>query len=516
MLPNLFFLKEKYEGSESFFTFAGLVLCVLASFVFLSCITYLNKYLFVFFNSLLFFINSGASYFQFFYKVIISPTIILSVLHTDMNESTELVNATFIGWVFCFGILPSIILCYARFKLANINISFKRVIKLIATGLVILLIGVLLVGKNLTSLRRITNNLPSFLPYNYVIALKNYYIISRIDIKTEDINKLFPSYIDSNEEMNIVVIIGESSRSDKWHINGYGRGTSPNVDNTANLVSYKNAYSLATETSGGVFSIMKNSSYQNYSSFISIFNQLKFDTYWLSNQGTKYKKITAIAREAKLSLFSDDIRSGNTLGNNYDADLLPFIKEASNSNTSSKQKLIVVHTIGSHRLYDFRYPSEFKKFLPTCIGNDSFYSINECTDITKLNNSYDNSILYTDFFLSEVIKLFKDKKTLLVFVSDHGESLGEKGVFAHAYPLSNAPNEQTHIALMFWASDKWLENKDAMNKFDNIALNKDIKVDQSYIFHTVLDCAGVKSELIDKDKSLCQSLKTKSFESIGK
>jgi len=504
MLPNLFFLKEKFNGSESIAIFTGLIFCVVASFILLSIISYINKYLFLLINCLLYIINSGASYFQLFYKVIISPTIILSVFHTDINETTELINATFISWFFFVGILPCCILIIARFKLSDINISFKRSIKVISVAFIILLIGIMLIGKSLTSLRRITNNLPSFLPYSYIVAIKNYYIISNIDIKTEDITKLHSSSIESSDEMNVVIIIGESSRSDRWHINGYPRETSPRLDSTHNLVSFKEAYSLATETSGGVTSIMQNSSYKNYSSFISIFNELKFDTHWISNQGTKYERITSIAKEANSSLFSDEIRSSSKLGNSYDEDLLPFVEYAIATNPSSKQKLIIVHTNGSHRLYDFRYPPEFKKFQPTCIGNDSFYSVNECTDITKLNNSYDNTILYTDFFLSEVIKLFKNTKTLLIFVSDHGESLGEKGVFAHSYPLNSAPNEQTHIPLMFWASDKWLQDENAKLKFNNIILRKNKKVDQSYIFHSVLDCSGVKSSIIEKDKSLCQ------------
>ena len=503
LLPNVFFLQDKYASCETLQVFIGLLLSLIASFIFLSATTSLSRILFILFNCICYLLSSVASYFQFFYKILITPTLIQSIINTDIKESTELINLSLILWVTLIGILPCILLVYSTYKLRNTNFNFRKIIKIVLIGLGILLLSIMLIGRNMVSLRVISNSLPSFLPYSYILTTKNYYAIYRSSLghKIVNINQLSSSTIEenTNHDLNIVLIIGESARSDRWQINGYERKTNPRLYGMKNLISFKNAYSLATNTPDGIYAIMKNTNYYDCSSFISIFNQLNFDTYWLSNQGTKYEMINSIAKEAKKSLFSDDIRT-TKLGNNYDGDLLPFIKEALDN---KHHKLIVIHTIGSHRLYDLRYPSEFKQFEPVCINNEAYYSAGECTDIVKLDNSYDNTILYTDYFISEVIRSLSNSKALLIYISDHGESLGENGIFAHAYPMHEAPKEQKHIPLIIWASDRWLEDQKAGQKFEHIKTKTDDIVDQSSIFHTILDCAGVKSDLIDKSKSLC-------------
>ena len=126
----------------------------------------------------------------------------------------------------------------------------------------------------------------------------------------------------------------------------------------------------------------------------------------------------------------------------------------------------------------------------------------------KLNNTYDNTIIfiYTDFFLNEIIKILEDKNAILLYLSDHGESLGEKGVFGHSAPFEKAPKEQLHIPMIWWASDKFLSNSSNFKKFLQIKNNSDKYIDQNYIFHSVLDCIGVKSNAININKSICSKL----------
>jgi KDO II ethanolaminephosphotransferase len=102
-----------------------------------------------------------------------------------------------------------------------------------------------------------------------------------------------------------------------------------------------------------------------------------------------------------------------------------------------------------------------------------------------------------------VITILKNKKAILLYISDHGESLGEGGVYAHNAPLDKAPKEQTHIPMIWWASDKFLSNPVNAVRFANIRANALKYVDQSYVFHSVLDCLGIQSSCINKNKSVC-------------
>ena len=162
--------------------------------------------------------------------------------------------------------------------------------------------------------------------------------------------------------------------------------------------------------------------------------------------------------------------------------------------------IVILHTRGSHGNYYHRTPDKFHIYSPTCKDN--------CVNnVTALNNTYDNTIVYTDFFLNEVLKILKDKNAILLYVSDHGESLGENGVYSHSAPYETAPKEQLYIPMIWWASDKFLSTPINSEKFMQIKNNFNKHVDQSYVFHSVLDCMGVESTAINKNKSLCNLLK---------
>jgi glucan phosphoethanolaminetransferase (alkaline phosphatase superfamily) len=434
---------------------------------------------------------------------VISPILIQSVLNTDQAESLELINSSLIIWVLTLGLVPSLILITAYKALPTKN-ELKKVLKLSLLIFTLAIVSIFIAGKNIYSLRMLNSSLLSFAPYNYLFALKNYFAVygTGTNQNTQNLAKIFSYKVATNlkSDLKVVVVIGESARSGNFQLNGYMRNTNPNLTKIENIISYPNAHSNATNTPLGVQAIMKKENYYHASSIISVFNELGFKTHWLSNQGTKYRIINSMAREAHTSIFSDEIRNLK-LGNNYDADLLPFIKQAA---LSKENSFIVVHTMGSHRLYDLRYPADFKKFAPTCIKDQLFYSTNECRDVTELTNSYDNSILYTDYFLAEVIKIFMDKNALLIYISDHGESLGENGVYAHAWPLEKAPKEQTHIPLILWASKSILEDKSMKQNFKIAQHNQEKYLDQTNVFHTLIDCLNIESPSLDANKSLCK------------
>jgi lipid A ethanolaminephosphotransferase len=120
--------------------------------------------------------------------------------------------------------------------------------------------------------------------------------------------------------------------------------------------------------------------------------------------------------------------------------------------------LIVLHQMGNHGpAYSKRYPAEYEKFKPTCKTNQ----LEQCSK-EEVSNAYDNALLYTDSFLRDTIDLLKKNNnfdTKMVYMSDHGESLGEAGVYLHGMPKIIAPQAQTHVGMVFWSADKNLTGK---------------------------------------------------------
>ena len=165
---------------------------------------------------------------------------------------------------------------------------------------------------------------------------------------------------------------------------------------------------------------------------------------------------------------------------------------------NSKDVLIVLHTMGSHGpAYYKRYPENFEVFKPICKTNQ----LNECTD-TEIRNAYDNTILYTDYVLSQVIELLKRNSQVsdaaMFFVSDHGESLGEGGLYLHGMPYFMAPDEQIDVAAFMWLDD-------SMSRvFDKNIIRENAELPQTHdsLFHTLLSLMDVETELYEKDLDL--------------
>ena len=162
---------------------------------------------------------------------------------------------------------------------------------------------------------------------------------------------------------------------------------------------------------------------------------------------------------------------------------------------------MVLHTKGSHFNYTSRYPREFAKYQPECEGVDG-----ACSK-AQLINSYDNSILYTDAFLARIISSLKDKKAILIYTSDHGESIDENRHF-HATPKPLAPIEQLQVPLLFWASDAYLTHparQKAFTQLQTAAKSPPTGVGHANLFDSLLGCLGVSSNNggIDDKYNLC-------------
>jgi glucan phosphoethanolaminetransferase (alkaline phosphatase superfamily) len=293
----------------------------------------------------------------------------------------------------------------------------------------------------------------------------------------------------------VVMVIGESSRYDRWSLNGYKRETNPLLKKEANLVSLSNVVTAVSATRLSVpVLVSRKPAIQSLQagfsekSFLSAFREAGFKTWWLSNQmsfGQFDTPVSVFAEEAEVTQFLN--LGGYTNQSSYDEVLLAPLKKAIGD--PAPKKLIVLHTLGNHWNYSHRHPKEFDKWQPSLFGveNPAY------TDVAlkpQLNNSYDNSILYTDWFLSQVIGALKSSKQMasMMYVSDHGQTLYD-GSCKLAFHGHNTQYE-FHVPALVWYSDLYRLTHAA--KVTQLRRNKRAKLATENAFHSLLDMADIR------------------------
>jgi glucan phosphoethanolaminetransferase (alkaline phosphatase superfamily) len=293
----------------------------------------------------------------------------------------------------------------------------------------------------------------------------------------------------------VVLVIGESSRYDRWSLNGYKRETNPLLKKELNLVSLSNVITAVSATRLSVpIMVSRKPATQSLKagfsekSFLSAFKEAGFKTYWLSNQmsfGKFDTPISVFAKEADVTQFMN--MGGFTNYSSHDQVLLDPLKNALND--PAPKKMIVLHTLGNHWNYSHRYPREYDKWQPSLFGitNPAY------TDLKlkpQLNNSYDNSILYTDWFLSQTIEMLKSSAPLtsMMYVSDHGQTLYD-GSCNLAFHGHNTQYE-FHIPALVWYSD--LYKSLYPTKVARLLRNKKARLTTENVFHSLLDMADIR------------------------
>lgn len=279
------------------------------------------------------------------------------------------------------------------------------------------------------------------------------------------------------------MVIGESARSSNFSLYGYEKNTNPLLSQIEGLKHFK-AESCATYTTAGLKCILEH---KNTSKLYEI-----LPNYLYRNDVEVIWKTTNWG-EPKVSI--ENFQNKNSLrtdceGDNcdYDGILLNGLKEQILASKKNKI-LVVLHTSTSHGpTYYKKYPKQFEKFTPVCKSVE----LANCTQ-QELINAYDNTILYTDYILATLIdelKELKEYNSTMIYISDHGESLGESNLYMHGIPVSFAPKEQLDIPFIIWTSDN----------------SKKIKENQEHsqhnIFHSVLDFLAIDSPIYDETMSI--------------
>lgn len=303
-----------------------------------------------------------------------------------------------------------------------------------------------------------------------------------------------------------VLIIGEAARYDHWSINGYNRPTSPNLDSNKNLITFSNAATGGTMTNVSVPLIITRADASDFDmhkrerSILAAYKEAGWRSFWVSNQ-SKYGLTGNIGmhyNDGDTAIFNGWGANETNFQGSTDSALVPMVKEIL-AKEKGKNIFLVVHTIGSHWRYLLRYPPEFTKFTPVSDRNRMVmgYPPREI-----MINEYDNSILYTDHIIQQIINAVQEEDALssLVYVADHGENLGddERKLYFHSY---NPSSYTAHVPLFVWTSNSF--NQRFPDKVDQLRKNSNRPVSSAgNIFYTLLDLSALGFNKEDSTKTL--------------
>ncbi|MEW9798685.1 phosphoethanolamine transferase [Alteromonas sp. CYL-A6] len=437
--------------------------------------------------------SSVASYFISHYGIVIDRSMIQNAMETDSREALELLTPQFFLTVF-FGMLPVLALgkvCRAK------RPGAKRVAVYVGMFAGLLVTMGTVAGVNYQEyagfFRQNKQVKHIAIPLNVISATESY-VRNNVLATPLPFKQIAPHVthsIASAQPEVLVVVVGETARADHFPQNGYARNTTPQLSGL-NLINFGHVSSCGTATAHSLPCMFSWMGHENYDERIAMSSENVFDimqragfmTAWYdNNSGCK----GLCERMPTTNFFELDTCSDGCTDDILTTGLQAFIEDVKRQ---GQHGVVILHQQGSHgpSYYKRSRPAD-KRFTPECTS-DTF---SDCTQ-DEIINAYDNSLVETDALLSAVISQLSDSglPASMLYVSDHGESLGENGVYLHGLPYWMAPEEQTHIPMMLWLSDTF----STVHGIDEDCLSSMAGMPQSHdmLFHAILDLTGVDIE----------------------
>lgn len=483
---NGIFLKHIHEINPSPLFLCGVFICVFLIFN-ICCTLLFQPRIAKPLSIILAFLNALCFYFMYTYNAAIDKIMFLNILKTDTAEVGDLLSFKLLLFILFLGIIPAFLI----YKTNIIYDSWKK------RGLILagaaLAVAALMLGNypQTNNLLRRHKGIKYFLvPVNYIgAAISTTKVLMKPRpplIKISDDAELTP-YWNNGKKNLFVFVMGETARAANFSLNGYYRPTNKPLEKYGNELSYfHNFSSCGTSTAVSLPCVFSKDDRKDFhpgteeytENVLDIFDKTGYKVLWRENNSGCYNNCDRIEvekpcleksclDEVMLKNFPEKIRK------------------------SGKDALVVLHQRGSHGpAYHKHYPKSSELYTPVCTSETLF----DCSQ-ESLVNVYDNSVYYTSEFLSMVIEELKslssDYNTVLIYVSDHGESLGENGQYLHAAPYETAPKYQTDIPFLIWMPDSVAETF----KLDKSCLKSKLRQPYSHdnIYHSLLGIGGIKS-----------------------
>jgi len=444
---------------------------------------------------------SLTNYFMNTYNVILDESMIQNAVETNVNESMDLINLKFLGYLFFLGVIPSFII----YRLPVAYGSFKEEVwgKVKSIGIALMLIAVMLFGFNrfYTSFFREHKPLRYYTNPTFCLYSAGKYMYNSFYQKESTLKQIGLDAKKSEDGVRklTIVVVGEAARANRFSLNGYERATNPLLQKE-DIINFTNLYSCGTSTAISVPCMFSGLERKNYTDKEAKARENVIDVLKRSGASILWRDNNSDSKGVALRVDYQDYKTSqnNTLCEDECRDEGMLVGLQEYVNAQQGDIVIVLHQMGNHGpAYYKRYPKSFEKFTPTCQTNQ----VEKCSS-EEIGNAYDNAILYTDYFLSKTIAFLKQNdqnfQTAMIYMADHGESLGEKGLYLHGIPYFMAPDEQTHVGALMWFGVKSRE------RIDIASLSQRASQEYSHdnLFHTLLGVMGIQTALYDPTKDI--------------
>ncbi|GAA5783910.1 phosphoethanolamine transferase [Chitiniphilus shinanonensis] len=459
--------------------------------------------------------TSLVAYFMNQYGVMIDAGMVRNAVETDPAEVRDLLTMKLFAYLLLLGVLPSWLLWRTPIRWRSTGREALVKLMVVAVSLLAILCIALSYYQTFASVARNHRDLRFLLtPTNYIQAT-NSYLKQRLrsertftPIGTDA--KLGAAWAKRPRKSLTVIVVGETARADHFSLNGYGRNTNPLLAKQQGLINFGNVWSCGTETAVSLpcmFSDLGRSNFdrekaEGRGNLLDVLQQAGLAVQWRDNQsgckGVCARVPNEDVRDSKIP--SACPKAGECL----DEVLLAGL--GARLDALDRDTVLVLHMMGSHGpAYYSRSPDAFKAFRPECRTSQ----LDRCSR-EQIVNSFDNSLRYTDYVLSSLIDLLRSKADrvdgAMIYLSDHGESLGENNLYLHGTPYLFAPDGQKHVPAVMWFSDGY-QRDFGVNRSCLVARSGQA-YSQDNLFHSVLGLLDVQTNAYNRQLDLFAPCRT--------
>ncbi len=482
--------------------FAAAVFTALSAFYVAVTAVLANRYTVRPLLAVLLLVTAAAAYYMDRYVIYLDRAMLRNILATQYKEASELLGWGMAGHVLLFGALPAALLWWPTLKRRPWGRAAVVRLGWIVGATALGVASLLLVFADFASLMRNRKEIRHLItPGNIVASLAGNAwgrakrpsqprIVVGADAKMAPAPPQRPALF--------VLVVGETARAQNFALNGYARQTNPQLTRR-DVINFPDATACGTSTEVSLpcmFSPFGRAHYDEekiltHESVLHVLARAGVKVVWRDNQTGCKGVCDGLPAQQLDHAPVPALCPGEQC---LDEILLHGMDQVLRDHAGNL--LVVMHQLGSHGpAYFKRYPAAFKQFTPACETQD----LRRCS-ASEIVNAYDNTLLYTDFFLGKVIDFLteaqKTHDTAMLYVSDHGESLGEGGLYLHGVPWAIAPDVQTRVPFVVWLSPAFRDGRGVGAEcMRNFARRQGVSHD--YLFHSLLGALGVQTQVYD-------------------
>ncbi|HEY9051287.1 MAG TPA: phosphoethanolamine--lipid A transferase [Gammaproteobacteria bacterium] len=503
---------DAFSFANIIFSFSLLVFLVIATNLILLLFSF--KYLLKPLLIILLLSSALVSYFMSTYGIMIDKTMIQNVAETNPGESLELLSPALLLHFCILGLLPALVVYKARIHFDTLPKELLSRLWIVLGSVALIAVILLVHYKDFVSLSREHRHLRHLInPINYVYSLASYagntlYAADNtIHPIGTDAHVVLPANNNSKHSL-VVLVVGETARARNFSLNGYSRDTNPWM-RRENIINFSNAWSCGTNTAVSVPCMFSHLDHNHYDddkakhseNVLDVLKHAGVNVLWRENDSGCKGVCERVEQESMIHMNIAEVCNTEEC---HDEILLNHLQDRIES--LEKDTVIVLHQKGSHGpAYGKRYPENFNVYTPTCNTN----TLSDCSQQDVIN-AYDNTILYTDYFLEQVISFLKKNSAqfnaAMIYASDHGESLGENNLYLHGMPYMFAPDEQKHIPFMMWLSQDIEMNNDISDAC--LRTHSANEYSHDNLFHSLLGLMNVQTSSYDPSLDIFSSCRT--------